>query len=59
MEVIKIIMNRTILQRIEKENYITHKWTPTSGYLTPDGRWVHLIPKEDEEDKTQHQDRIQ
>ena len=42
-------MNKTILQRIAKENYITHHWTQTSGYLTPDGRWVHLISKEDED----------
>ena len=42
-------MNLTVLQRIAKTNYITRYWTETSGYLTPDGRWIHLVAKEDED----------
>ena len=42
-------MNKTILERIKKENHVTDYPTATSGYLLKDGTYVHLIAKEDED----------
>ena len=42
-------MNKTILERIKKENYITSYPTKTSGYLLKDGSYVHLVAKVDED----------
>ena len=42
-------MNKKIIDRIKKENYVTSYPTDTSGYLTPDGEWIHLISKQDED----------
>jgi len=42
-------MNKTILKRIKKENYVTDYPTATSGYLLKDGTYVHLIAKIDED----------
>ena len=42
-------MNKKLIDRIKKENYVTSYPTGTSGYLTPAGEWVHLIAKIDED----------
>lgn len=42
-------MNKTILERAMKENYVTGYPTATSGYLLTDGRYLHLINKENED----------
>lgn len=42
-------MNKTILERIKKENYVTDYPTTTSGYLLKDGTYVHLVAKLDED----------
>lgn len=42
-------MNKTILERAMKENYVTGYPTATSGYLLTDGSYLHLINKKDED----------
>ena len=41
-------MNKSIIDRIKKVNYVTKYPTATSGYLSKDGEWIHLIAKSDE-----------
>ena len=42
-------MNRKIIDRIKKVNYVTTYPTATSGYLSTDGMYIHLIAKSDED----------
>ena len=42
-------MNKSIIDRIKKVNYVTEYPTATSGYLSTDGMYIHLIAKSDED----------